>query len=175
MTLTDEIEKLDTAPTPFDPVAASMDAVRSVIKTCDIQFEQEYLISEESPNLDTATCGSSITLTADNGGMILAILCDQPTGESLTRLLFAMEDDEEVPLKDMADALNEIINVAAGVFKCFRTDVGQPLTIGLPLYLEDSNSIKFTCPGTRDQAKLLKHENGSGIQVHLIWQEGTKK
>jgi hypothetical protein len=152
-----------------------MDAVRSIIETCNIQFEQEFAIVDEAPDLDQAACGSSITLTAENGGMILAILCDKPTGESLTRLLFAMEDDEEVPLEDMADALNEVINVAAGVFKGFRSEAGQALTLGLPLYLEGGNSIKFVRSGTKDQAKLLKHADGSGIQVHLIWREGTKK
>ena len=103
MTLTAEIEKLDTTPAPYDPSAATMDAVRSIIETCNIQFEQEFAIVDEAPDLD------------------------------------------------------------------------QALTLGLPLYLEGGNSIKFVRSGTKDQAKLLKHADGSGIQVHLIWREGTKK
>ncbi|HPF34287.1 MAG TPA: chemotaxis protein CheX [Candidatus Krumholzibacteria bacterium] len=175
MTLTAQIEKLGNPPCPFDPKAALMDAVSSFVETCDVQFEQTYELTEEMPDLDAARCGSSISLTNDQGGMILAILCDQETGESLTRLLFALEEDEDVPLEDMADALNEIVNVAAGVFKALRAEAGQPLNLGLPLYLEGGNSIKFIRSGTKDQSRLIRHPDGTSIQVHLIWQEGTGK
>jgi len=175
MNLTAEIDKVGVAPTPFDPKIALMDAVSSIVETCDVQFEQTYDLVEDLPDLDSARCGSSISLTNDQGGMILAMLCDRKTGESLTRLLFAMEDDEDVPLEDIADALNEIVNVAAGVFKTLRADAGQPLNLGLPLYLEGGNSIKFIRSGTKDQSRLIRNPDGTSIQVHLIWQEGTGK
>lgn len=175
MSLTAEIEKLGSAPAPFEAKEALMDAVSSIIETCDVQFEHIYELVEDRPDLDAATCGSSISLTNDQGGMILAVLCDHATGATLTRLLFALDEDEAVPQEHVADAMNEIVNVAAGVFKALRAEAGQPLNLGLPLYLEGGNSIRFIRSGTQDQSRLIRHPDGTSIQVHLIWQEGTGK
>lgn len=175
MTLTTELDKLGTPSPPFDPFEALEHAVESIVETCDVQFEREFLRSGKEPNLDSAQCGSSISLAGESGGLILALLCDAPTSESLTRMLFAMEDDEECPPEDVADALNEIVNVAAGVFKKYRTEAGQPLNLGLPLYLEGGNSIKFSSSRATEQACELRDADGSTIQVHLIWQKGTGK
>lgn len=175
MSLTAAIDSLGAAPTPFDANAALLDAVSSVVETCDVQFAQVYEVVDQAPDLDAARCGSSISLTNDQGGMILAMLCDRATGESLTRLLFEMDEDEEVPVEDLADALNEIVNVAAGVFKSLRSEAGQSLNLGLPLFLEGGNSIKFVRSGTKDQSRLIRHADGTSIQVHLIWQEGNGK
>jgi len=175
MSLTAEIEKLGSAPAPFDAQEALMDAVSSIVETCEVQLEHTFELVEERPDLDAAACGSSISLTGDQGGVILALLCDRASGMTLTRLLFALDEDEAVPMEDVADAMNEIVNVAAGFFKTLRAEAGQNLNLGLPLYLEGGNSIKFIRSGARDQSRLIRHPDGSSIQVHLIWQEGTGK
>lgn len=173
MTLTAEVEKLSDL--KFDPVEALDDAVRAIQETAEVQFGETFEITDIPGDLDGGSFGSSISLAGEDGGMILAILCDQQSSEALTRLLFAMEEDEDVPLEDLADGLNEIVNVAAGVLKGYRSDHGQALNLGLPLFLEGGNSLKFVRSGVQEQARVLRGDDGSEIQVYLIWQEGTGK
>ena len=60
-----------------------------------------------------------------DGGWNLALMCDEKNAASFTRILFAMESDDEATMEDMADALGEIVNVAAGVMRVARQKAGQ--------------------------------------------------
>lgn len=171
MKLATEIEKLTEISHPFASTEVLADAVRAVVTTCDIQLERDYAARDGNPDLQGVVCGSSITLNSPSGSVILAILCDLPSGESLARLLFAMDGDEDVPLEDLNDALGELINVAGGVFKGFRSKLGQTYSMGLPIPLGIHSRTDFTLSDTMGLTQLLKHADGTSIQVHLIWQE----
>ncbi len=92
--------------------------------------------------------------------------------EVLTRSLFAMEDGEEPAMADMADALGEIANVAAGVLKASRAAAGQAVQLGLPLFMEGRGCFEFFASGIQGMAQTVRGEAGLSAHVILIWQEG---
>lgn len=149
-----------------------LDAVLAVEETCDIQLGIKLDRSSGDPGDPAADWyGSSIRLPAENGAWNYGIVCDRHSCEELTRLLFAMEDDEAVPLGDMADALNEVINVAAGVFKRKRVAVQESLQIGLPSFME--RVPEFDIQGKGLRAASCRLDGGSlDLYVVIYWQEG---
>lgn len=152
------------------------DAVSAFIETCDVQLgwtfrEMDNRHVDHSPD----TCrGSTLALSGSHGTWILIVLCDDLSSQRLTRLLFAMDDDEEVALEDTADALNEIINVAAGVFKKSRDGIGERLGIGLPTYLDGDEAACFLGDGVRDMSRMISTQDDVRMKIIAFWQEGAE-
>ena len=90
----------------------------------------------------------------------------------MTRSLFAMEADESPEMEDIADAMGEIANVAAGVMKSSRAAAGQKVQLGLPLFMEGRSCIEFFASGIHGMAQTVTGPDDLDFHVILIWQEG---
>jgi len=156
------------------PTKVLQEAVQAVVDTCRIQMDLPLEVdpNPSDPRDADVAYGSSIALTAENGGWNLAVMANRPSCEALTRNLFAMEDDETPEMEDMADGLGEIGNVAAGVMKASRAAAGQKVQLGLPLFMEGKSCIEFFASGITGMAQTVRGENDLEIHVILIWQAG---
>ena len=156
------------------PTQVLEEAVKAVVDTCAIQMDLQLSVDENpsDPRQAKVEYGSCIALTAENGGWNLAVMANKPGCEELTRALFAMEPDEKPAMEDMADAIGEIANVAAGVMKSSRAKAGQAVQLGLPLFLEGSSCIEFFASGIQGMAQTVRGPNGLEAHVIIIWQEG---
>ena len=158
----------------YVPSTVLQEAVRAVVETCRIQMNLalEVAANPSDPRDAEVDFGSSIALTSDSGGWQLAVMGNQPACNALTRDLFAMEPDEEPVMADMADALGEIVNVAAGVLKSSRAAAGQKVQLGLPLFMEGKGCIEFFASGIQGMAQTVHGPGDLEVHVILIWQEG---
>lgn len=156
------------------PMQVLQEAVRAVVDTCAIQMNLALEVdpNPSDPRETDVEFGSSIALTSETGGWQLAVMGNRGSCEALTRNLFAMEDDESPPMADMADALSEIANVAAGVLKASRAAAGQKVQLGLPLFMEGRGCFEFFASGIQGMAQTVRGEGGLSAHVILIWQEG---
>lgn len=156
------------------PTQVLQEAVRAVVDTCAIQMNLELAVdpNPSDPRDADVEYGSSIALTSETGGWQLAVMGSRGSCEKLTRNLFAMEEDEDPAMADMADALGEIANVAAGVLKASRAAAGQKVQLGLPLFMEGRGCFEFFASGIQGMAQTVHGENGLSAHVILIWQEG---
>ena len=85
----------------------------------------------------------------------------EQTAKGLTRLLFGMEEDADPPMADMSDALNEVPNVAAGVWKAMREkSVGEKYQLGLPLFLKSNSWITYSPKSQRRSPETKKDLTG---------------
>ena len=172
------IERI-SAEISHDPPAQGLeDAVKAFIETCDVQLDWNFEKTSVG-GLDTTTCnpscrGSTLALSGEGGTWILIALSDRISAQNLTRVLFAFEEDEEVTLEDTADALNEVINVAAGVFKKYRDESGERLTIGLPTYLDGEEATSFLNESMKDMSQTIRTQDGINMKIIAFWQEGAK-
>ena len=157
-----------------NPAVVLTEAVKAVLDTCRVQMDLELTVSSNpsDPREANVEYGSSIALTSDNGGWQLAVMANRSSCEDLTRSLFAMEPDESPEMEDMADAIGEIANVAAGVMKASRAEAGQAVQLGLPLFLEGKSCIEFFASGIQGMAQTVNGPDDLEVHVILIWQEG---
>jgi len=169
-------QQADASSTSANSVPAQVlkEAVTAVVDTCRIQMDLDLEVdpNPSDPREAQVDYGSGIALTAENGGWQLAVMGNKEGCSSLTRSLFAMEDDEVPEMEDLADAMGEIANVAAGVLKSSRAKAGQKVQLGLPLFMEGSNCIEFFASGIQGMAQTVNGPNNLQIHVILIWQEG---
>ncbi len=156
------------------PMQVLKEAVKAVVDTCAIQMNLALEVdpSPSDPRDADVEYGSSIALTSETGGWQLAVMGSRRSCEMLTRNLFAMEDDENPAMADMADALGEIANVAAGVLKASRAAAGQAVQLGLPLFMEGRGCFEFFAAGIQGMAQTVHGDDGLSAHVILIWQEG---
>jgi hypothetical protein len=157
------------------PINVLQEATEAVANTCEVQMGLPLQVEDNpgDPREAAVDFGSSIALTAEvGGGWNLAVMACKDSSQKLTRILFAMEDDEDPAMEDMADGLGEIANVAAGVFKASRLEAGQRVQIGLPLFMEGRGCIDFFAAGLQGLSQSLNGPDGIVVHVILIWQEG---
>jgi CheY-specific phosphatase CheX len=156
------------------PVQVLQEAVKAVVATCRIQMELELEIESEpsDPREADVEYGSAIALTAENGGWQLAVMGGKGSCQILTRGMFGMEPEEAPEMEDMADAMGEIANVAAGVLKSSRADAGQKVQLGLPLFMEGRSCLDFFASGLQGMAQTVTGPDGLDFHVILIWQRG---
>ncbi len=150
------------------------EAVEAVVRTCKVQMELELEVDAQpgDPREAAVEYGSSIALTADTGSWQLAVMCNHQGAMELTRSLFCMEPDEVPVMDDMADALGEIANVAAGIMKTARTTAGQKIQMGLPLFMQGKSCFEFFAEGVQGMAQTVRGPGDLEAHVVLIWQEG---
>ncbi|MFH2051815.1 MAG: chemotaxis protein CheX [bacterium] len=158
----------------YVPAEVLQEAVNAVVETCRIQMDLELQVdaNPSDPRQAEVDYGSSIALTSETGSWQLAVMCNKLGSKGLTRSLFAMEPDEDPAMEDMADALGEIANVAAGVMKSSRAAAGQKIQLGLPLFMEGRSCIEFFASGIQGMAQTVRGPDDLEAHVILIWQEG---
>ncbi len=156
------------------PAQVLREAVKAVVDTCAIQmdFHLEVDPNPSDPREAAVDFGSAIALTAKNGGWQLAVMANKESCAKFTRAMFAMEPDEDPEMADMADAVGEIANVAAGVLKSSRAEAGQAVQLGLPLFMEGGSCIEFFARGVQGMAQTVRGAEGLEAYVVIIWQEG---
>jgi CheY-specific phosphatase CheX len=157
------------------PIEVLQEATQAVVNTCDVQMGLSLEIDENpgDPRDAAVDFGSSIALTTEEGGgWNLAVMGSKTSCQHLTRILFAMDADEEPEMEDLADGIGEIANVAAGVFKASRLEHGERVQIGLPLFMEGRGCIDFFASGIQGLSQSLNGPDGIVVHVILIWQEG---
>ncbi len=91
------IKEITIAQGTIVPAQVLQEAVKAVVTTCAVQMDLELTVDENpvDPRQAQVEYGSSIALTAENGGWNLAVMANGPGCRELTRALFAMEPDEE--------------------------------------------------------------------------------
>ncbi len=156
------------------PAQVLKEAVKAVVDTCAIQMDIQLTVDPHpsDPREAKVDFGSAIALTAQNGGWQLAVMADKESCAKFTRSMFAMEPDEEPEMADMADAVGEVANVAAGVLKSSRAKAGQAVQLGLPLFMEGGSCIEFFARGVQGMAQTIRGADGLEAHVVIIWQEG---
>ena len=172
--LTNMIERLAEEVSPVLPENGLSDAVRAFVETCEVQLDWSFRETTDCTHepAPTACRGSTLALTSETGTWVLIALCDEVSSQKLTRLLFAMDEDEDVTLEDMADAMNEILNVAAGVFKTRRTPKGEQLTIGLPTFLDGDEAIMHLSDQVETMTRTISTEDDVCMKIFAFWQDG---
>ncbi len=147
------------------------EAVEAVLETCSLQLDRHYVplpdFAAAGAGDEGVWYGSSIDLSAGGGRWELSLLGERAAVEELARTMFALEPNEAVGEADLADALNEVVNVAAGVLKSYRLDAGQRLAIGLPSF--HAEPAHLLAHGHHQQF-LDRH--GHRLRVLVRWREG---
>jgi hypothetical protein len=151
------------------------DAVR---ETCDLQLG---LTLRSLPTCDPATTSgipstpsviwyrSGIDLTTPGGRWRLTLVADAVSARRLAQRLYALDPDEEPGRADIADALKELVNIAAGVFKRERQEAG--LRLELPVFAEGWSGPDAP-PDARDAVRLAAGPLDPQIYVLLGRRQG---
>ncbi|MEZ4388588.1 MAG: chemotaxis protein CheX [Candidatus Krumholzibacteriia bacterium] len=152
------------------------DAVEAAQATFERQMGQRFdlLGTPCSPACDDVTIGATIALTGECANFTYAVVCNDLTAAQLARWMFQIPEDEDPNLADTADALNEIPNVAAGMWKALRDVKGERYQLGLPLFLRGSTWLRFFSKGVNAMSQHLAGPDDTVLQVVLIWQSGVK-
>jgi len=152
------------------------DAVEAARATFELQIGQEFVLdgTPGSPDCDAVTFGSTIALTGEAANFTFAVVCDDDAAAQLARWMFELGADEDPGLADTADALNEIPNVAAGMWKARRDAKGERYQLGLPMFLRGSTWLRFFSKGVNAISQHLVGPEGTRLQVVLIWQSGVQ-
>jgi len=150
-------------------------AVDAIVQTFEVQFDIELVTDgmPGAPDPENVIYGSTLALTNDDINYQFACVFSDHVAKQLTRTLFDMDSDETVTMEDMGDALNEIPNVAAGVWKTKRErSAGENYQLGLPIFLKGNSWIKYFPRGVNAIAQKLSGPGDVSLQVILIWQYG---
>ncbi len=169
------IRKMEDPLDLMSKMEALKEAVASVVQTFEVQFDIKLEIDgmPGAPDGNDVTYGSTVALTNDEVNYQFACVFSEEVAQHLTRTLFEMEINEATPMIDMGDALNEIPNVAAGVWKAKREkSMGEQYQLGLPIFLKGNSWIKYFPRGVNAIAQKLVGPDGVALQVILIWQYG---
>ncbi len=173
--LTTMIEGLAEDLTQELPVEGLEHAVAAVVETCEVQLGWTFAQTEcpDTQRTQSPCRGSTIALSSAGGTWLLIALCDRDSSHRLTRALFAMDADEDVGVEDAADALNEVMNVAAGVFKSHRDGRGEKLEIGLPTYLDGEEAACRLSENVARRSRVISTDDGVHMRLIAFWQEGA--
>lgn len=157
-------------------LAALRDALTAAQQTLRRQLDFEFKLdgSPGAPCSQTVAYGSTIALTGEHANYTYAVACDQTTAYWLTRRFFELDPDAEPELADIADALNEIPNVAAGNWKAKRQDCGERYQLGLPLFMRGNTWLQFFSKGVNAISQRMVGPDGMSLQIVLVWQSGVK-
>ena len=154
-------------------LAAAVDAVR---ETCALQLglalqplpasAASSVAAMDAPPA-TVWYRSGIVLAAPGGRWQLTLVSDAPSAHLLAQRLFALDPEQEAGREELADALNELVNIAAGVFK--RLHRSPSLRIAFPMFTEGWPGMAETTGG-QDPVVLAAGPHDPLIHVLLVWQ-----
>ena len=152
-------------------------ATDAVVEACELQLGLELKPEADTapPDQGCSTYGSGIALTAPTGGFNLMLVGDEESTNTLTRKLLFLGEDADVGRDDVADALGELVNMAAGAVKTKRPDDKPDLQLGLPLFLTGSGCIEFLAEGVYAAAKPLQGPDDIRAQMVIIWRGAGSK
>jgi hypothetical protein len=164
------IEQLAEDVSPVLPEDGLSDTIQAFVETCAIQLDWSFEeTTDQSRQRPLETCrGSALALTGESGTWVLVSLCDIDSSLQLTNMLFAMDEEEDVVLEDVADALNEIMNVAAGTFKSKREAAGERLSIGLPIYLDGDEAVTCLDGKLENMTGTIRTREGVCLQLYAF-------
>ena len=169
------IRRIEDPTDLMSKMEALKEAVDSVVQTFAVQFDIELAVDgmPGAPDAENVVYGSTLALTNDEVNYQFACVFSDKVARMLTRTLFEMDIDEATPMADMGDALNEIPNVAAGVWKAKREkSMGENYQLGLPIFLKGNSWVKYFPRGVNAISQKLKGPGDVSLQVILIWQYG---
>jgi hypothetical protein len=84
-----------------------------------------------------SSCGAYIPFERGQGRWLLGVLYADDAARSIARAMLMMEADEELSQGDMADALGEVANMAAGLLKNgLLPDEQRDFKLGLPRFVD---------------------------------------
>jgi hypothetical protein len=151
-------------------------AVDAVLETCALQLglvlqplPAPAAASVAAADVPPATVWyrSGIDLAAPGGRWRLMLVSDAPSAHLLAQRLFALDPEEEAGHEELADALNELVNIAAGVLK--RLHRGSSLRIAFPVFAEGWPGTAEPVGG-EDSVVLAAGPHAPLIHVLLAWQ-----
>jgi hypothetical protein len=106
--------------------------------------------------------GSYVALVGDDFNFEYGVAGSWESCATLGRALLFMEPDEELTDDDMADAINEVINIVAGGVKRRMTEIDPGLKLGLPAFFNGTLH-----PTSHQEAAGSKIEI-AGAEVYLL-------
>lgn len=99
-------------------------------------FEESRVTGTRSELTQGSQAGAYLPLICTQGPVQLGIVGAMESCEGLARALLGMgPEDEALSAEDLADALGEVINIAAGSVKSRLGDRVPALTLGLPMFV----------------------------------------
>lgn len=91
--------------------------------------------------------GAYVPLLTDTVSLQVGIAGTLQNCQEIARALLCMEPEEELSHADMADALGEIANIAAGALKGRMANRYQSMSLGLPIFfngaIEPTEKLEF--------------------------------
>ncbi len=106
----------------------------------DIQNSQRICVENDHPRENVA--GAYMPLICGEEEVIIGLITDQVTFQSLAKKFVQADDSETLSKEDTADSVKEIVNVVAGVLKSQMASKKTGIKLGLPFFLE--GHIKLT-------------------------------
>jgi hypothetical protein len=96
-------------------------------------------------NAASAMIGAHIPLVGSGQAFDLAVVATPAGCQALARAILQLGPGPELPARDVADAVGEIVNMLAGAMKRKLSGFGADLALGLPIfihgYLEPSERL----------------------------------
>ncbi|HOX24414.1 MAG TPA: chemotaxis protein CheX [Candidatus Krumholzibacteria bacterium] len=157
-----------------------LDAMRDAVTAACEAFRRQLGLSfapvglPGAPDCAAVCYGSAVALTGQDTNFIYAVVCPETTAAWLTCRFLDLEAGAAPALAHLADALNEIPNVAAGTWKARRRGHGEHYQLGLPLFMRGSSWLRFFSKGVNALAQRLIDPEGHSLQIVMVWQSGVK-
>lgn len=148
------------------PLEAAADAVR---ETCEMQLDLTLRALPPGDRGEAGPegwCSSGIDLAARGGRWRLTLVADALSARRLAQRLYALDPDEDPAREELADALNELVNIAAGVFK--RDHRGTALHLALPVFAAGWPDREPMSHG-REAVRLAAGAKDPQLHVLLGW------
>ncbi|MBA4378564.1 MAG: hypothetical protein C0395_07945 [Gemmatimonas sp.] len=148
------------------PLEVAADAVR---ETCEMQLG---LALRALPPCDCrggdaeGWCHSGIDLATHGGCWRLTLVVDALSACRLAQSLYALDPDDEPVHEELADALNELVNIAAGVFK--RDHRGSVMHLALPVFAMGWPDPESSAGG-QETVRLAAGAKDPQFHVRLGW------
>ncbi len=159
-------------PTRDAPALADLAAAANAVReTCDLQLGLALRTRPDDEGAAVAAvaadwCRSSISLTTAGGCWRLTMVVDALSARRLAQRLYALDPDEDPAHAELSDALKEMVNIAAGVFK--RDRCGEALRITLPVFAVGWPG-QAPPAGVQDSIRLTAGTSDPQIHVLLRW------
>ena len=126
--------------------------------------------SDGSDELAEGLCGAYISLLGEDSALELGIVSDAEGCEAMAQALLGLEpgDGEDLSEADVADAVNEVVDIVAGGVKTRMVERDPTLKMGLPVFVE--GRIK----NSASQESAITELVTGGVKVHLmVLRQGT--
>lgn len=154
---------------PLNDWLEAADRVFQEIAETALGFESTEFLSRKTA-MPRELPGAYVPLLTDSSSLQVGIAASVENCREIARALLCMEPDEELSHADMADALGEIANIAAGALKGRMAPSYETITLGLPIFfngaIEPTEKLEFAVSdmklGTIEvSAVVVQHKKGA--------------